>query len=652
MNRRKRTTQTLILALVVSLSTAASAQVDAFLQRYDLAMDNLQVAVASVPDDSSKATEEFDQAVNALLSLSRDTTSPSLVSSMEQVFEQARKAVQNRSEADVAVQAAVLAGGFRRLVFESAFVAAAAGDMDTARARLDHIAADMGLSQEVRDELLAAPDAGSLRLGFESAVAGDIQRLVADARDTATTDRGAAYLALAQAYGASLILQDSPRLATPMNAGFLAAADALIAGDQEGLAAAAQTLESSAASVADGAATGTDATAEPTVGTSQPLGGLPAMNPEGEEAEGAAGEPAQATPGPTPATTPAAATPSGAEPASAAGTEAAQAATAVDGDRTAAVEQASTLDVEALRAEWEAERQAARRDTLVDQLGAGGLGGAGGERLADAMLAADVDDIDGALQRLYAGTGRATAAVLGGDVRAARQQVARTADDYRTLLAPLIAAKSPTTDDAMRAALERAQDVVGLRMQDVDALTGQVDAVAQVALGQGADGGPRFAEQVLALWAGWPRLIVLLVFGILAFVPLYLLNLAFGGGNRNWQRIGVALFLLLVPVVYEALASLGSLVAYLTGDASFELLSTYSMFQSPIGQVIWAVLIIIAILLAISGLYGICVQFGLIGRRSSNAAANANATQTGTPTMEATGVRQPADALVDWDEDF
>lgn len=651
MNRRKRTTQTLILALVVSLSMAASAQVDAFLQRYDLAMDNLQVAVASVPDDSSKATDEFDQAVNALLSLSRDTTSPALVSSMEQVFEQARKAVQNRSEADVAVQAAVLAGGFRRLVFESAFVAAAAGDMDTARARLDHIAADMGLSREVRDGLLAAPDARSLRLGFESAVAGDIQRLVADARDTAATDRGAAYLALARAYGASLILQDSPRLATPMNAGFLAAADALIAGDQEGLAAAAQTLESSAASVADGA-TGTDARAEATVGTSQPLGGLPAMNPEGEEAEGPAGEPAQATPGTTPATTTAATTSSGAEPESAAGAGAAQAATDADVDRAAAAEQTGTLDVEALRAGWEAEQQAARRDDLVDQLGAAGLSGTGGERLADAMLAADVDRIDGALQRLYAGTGRATAAVLGGDVRAARQQVARTADDYRTLLAPLIAAKSPTTDDAMRAALERAQEVVGLRMQDVDALTGQVDAVARVALGQGADGGPRFAEQVLALWAGWPRLIVLLVFGILAFVPLYLLNLAFGGGNRNWQRIGVALFLLLVPVVYEALASLGSLVAYLTGDARFELLSTYSMFQSPIGQVIWAVLIIIAILLAISGLYGICVQFGLIGRRSSNAAANANATQTGTPTMEATGVRQPADALVDWDEDF
>ena len=204
----------------------------------------------------------------------------------------------------------------------------------------------------------------------------------------------------------------------------------------------------------------------------------------------------------------------------------------------------------------------------------------------------------------------------------------------------------------MRGTLARTSDVVGLRMQDVDALTGQVDAVARVALGQAAPANQRLNEQTLALWAGWPRLIVMLVFGILAFVPLYLLNLAFGGGNRNWQLIGVSLFLLLLPVVYEALASIGSLVAYLTGDDTFEVLATYSMFQSPVGQVVWAVLVAIAILLAISGLYGICVQFGLLGRRRSAAGAGPSATQTNTATMDATGVRQPADALVDWDEDF
>ena len=45
------------------------------------------------------------------------------------------------------------------------------------------------------------------------------------------------------------------------------------------------------------------------------------------------------------------------------------------------------------------------------------------------------------------------------------------------------------------------------------------------------------------------------------------------------------------------------------------------MFQSSIGQVVWALLIVLAIVFAILGLYGICLQFGLLGRAGRGRAA-------------------------------
>ncbi|MEJ2292674.1 MAG: hypothetical protein P8Y05_13310, partial [Deinococcales bacterium] len=211
-----------------------------------------------------------------------------------------------------------------------------------------------------------------------------------------------------------------------------------------------------------------------------------------------------------------------------------------------------------------------------------------------------------------------------------------------------VAAKAPAVDADTRAAFQRTADLVGLRLQDLNDLTAQVDAVARVVNGAPAPAHLALNRAVSSWWAGWPRLLVLLVFGILVFVPLYLLNLAFGGGNRNWQLIGVALFLLLLPVVYEALAALGSMVATWTNNDAFEVLASYSMFQSSIGQVVWAGLSVLAILFAILGLYGICVQFGLLGRNRGR--RGAGATQTATTT--ATSTQERADSMVDWDEEF
>src|SRR5690554_1866215 len=156
MNARHRV---IAICAVVALAGAgvSLAQEDNVLQRYDLALENLQFAIDSVPGDGVQARDELERALNALLTLSRDATSVNLVQAMERTFERARTAVENQSRTDLAVQAAVLRGGFRRLVMDSAFTAATAGQTDVARGRLMHLAADMSFQQAATEALGAAP---------------------------------------------------------------------------------------------------------------------------------------------------------------------------------------------------------------------------------------------------------------------------------------------------------------------------------------------------------------------------------------------------------------------------------------------------------------------------------------------------------------
>jgi len=619
MNRGKRTIVAGVLTLALGLCGAVWAQqADTYLQRYDLAIENLQQAVAAVPDDSARARSQLDHATNALISLSRDTTSATLVKAMENLFARARTAVQNQSKTDIAVQTAVLAGGFRRLVYDAAFKAAVDGDMATARARLERIGKDMQLDAASMDAIGSADTVAALRLQTERAVARALSEEVSVAERLLPTDRSVAYQSLAEAYGTSLLVQDSPRLQAGLNQHFLDAAKALVAKDDSTFQQAAQAISASADRLAQAdqqaltsasaAGTSTANAASPSSPASAPSE-LPSVAPSGTSSSSAASGAAAAAPAATAPT---------------------------------------TADQAATRAQVLAELKQQQLDALTREVQAAGLPGPAGQRLAVTLQNAGVDSLQAATRSLYAIAAQASAALMAGDDHGARDRVQALSKRYDELLSPLVAAKAPGVDADMRAMVQRTAGLVGLRLRDLNNLTAQTDAVARVVSGAPAPSNLALNRAVASWWAGWPRLLVLLVFGILVFVPFYLLNLAFGGGNRNWQLIGVALFLLLLPVVYEALAALGSMVAAWTNNDAFEVLANYSMFQSSIGQVVWAALIVLAIVFAILGLYGICVQFGLLGRgRGRRGAA---ATQTATTT--ATSTQERTDSMVDWDEEF
>ncbi|HEX7041248.1 MAG TPA: hypothetical protein VF202_14115 [Trueperaceae bacterium] len=669
-----------VAALFVLVGAPALAQEDSVLQRYDLAVENLEFAIASVPGDPVQARDELERAVNALLTLSRDTTSATLLEAMQRTFDRARTAVDNESRADLAVQAAVLRGGFRRLVADSAFTAGAAGELDTALSRLTHVAEELGFAADDLETLAGAGTSlAALRLAFEAGAAAAIAAELTVSERLLPTDREAAYEALATAYGDSLLVQDSPRADPDLHAALLRAAQALVQNDAEAFADATDEAEGHLTRLASaaraGEAGGLAAPAAPPEGAAPDAAGAapgageapaPAAQDEAPAAPPAEGAPAPADQQADQAA-PQGGQPDAAEPPSdeAAAPPAAPAAAGPEGQPGAgeaagrpgeglgelpslggepAAEGAAPVDLALLRAQFEQERRDAELAALVQELEGAGLPAGLARSQASALLDAGFTSTDAAFDAVAARLGEAVADLRAGDAAGAASAVGTARMAFENVRGLVGARDSAAAADAA-ALFDSVLDRPAMREHDLTLLAASVEAGRAALLGEPAAGaGLSLERSVDAVWGGWTRLAVLFVLGVLAFVPLRYLNLAFGGGNANWRLVAWALFLLLVPVFYEALAALGTAVARLTETPSLDVLARWSMFDSTLGHVVWAALVFLALLFAAIGLRGICAQFGVLGARGGPQAST-------TPTLvESSGVRQQT--AVDWDDEF
>ena len=603
------------LLLVVGLSQTGLAQngaaqaSDTVLQSYDLAVERLNEAV-NVLADGASSLDALDQAAQTLRILSRDTSSPNLVTALERTFLRAETAVQNKSATDLSVQVAVLQGGFWRLVYESALRAANEGDLNLSRERLARIAADMTFGDLNLDTLTSADTFPALITAFDTGAAAAVQTRLDEAA-SAPGDKDATYLALAQAYAHFLPVQDSPRVSATTTGSFSQAFQALVADDAEALQSSLTTLRQDLSDFQGATETASQPALQQNV----------TADPQAETAD----------PGP-------AAVPS-------ANLQTVPLDTSTD----------STLDTAAEEAGTPAETVAqdvptpvpalplldtARAD-LAAALATFNLDDARREDLMNSYLAQRFDSVDAAVEALYAAGSRTMSAIETGNQNAVQARLGAYQDTFERFLAPLLEPDSPVSADTRRL-VRHFQTAPGLRLQDGAVLIKQTDRVAAALTGS----APTPATILLStsvLWAGWPRLLVMMVLGLLAVAPLYLLNLAFGGANRNWRLVGAALFLLLLPIMYEGLASLLELAANLSGVGALGGLSAFSIFQNTVSQVVWAALSALAIILAVAGLYGICVQFGLLGKRS--------ATDTVISSDTALG-RTSTGTAVDWDEEF
>lgn len=610
----------LVAALLATLAWAQdAAPEDDVLQRYALATESLEQATAAMPDDAVAARTELDRAFSALLTLSRGG-SGTLGDSLDRVFERARTAIENRSVTDLAVQTAVLRGGFQRLLYESALTAAVEGRPELARSRLLRLADDVELAPERLEQLRTRADAGAMRRVFEAGVAEDVAaRLDALAEAGAPEDRDAAYRSLARAYGDYLLVQDSGRIDPASNRRFVESAEALVDGNDEAYLASLAALSGDLSALRDAADAGRPERAP----SAEPDAGAVAELPSGGEEPAPSAEAAQA--------------PAGDE---GDGPQAEE----VAGDAAAATPVGEGgIDLEALReeiaAELAAEREAEALAALEAELAGLGVGAGGRADLAARLRGDDVASVGDLERELAALASRLEAATLRGDASGAREALAEARTRYSAGLGTVVAVAEPQADAELRDTFARLDEAPALRGSDAALLASELQAVSERLRGRTVASSHRLAAGAAGLWPGWIRPVVMIVLALLALLPLRLLGLAFGGGNPNWRLVGAALFLLVLPVLVEGVIALAALAAEPLGLPALAGWTMASVFASDLTQMAWAAVMLLAIVLASIGFYGICVQFGVLGRRRSAAAA-----PSGTRTRD--------DTLVDWDDDF
>ncbi len=614
-------TRRLALSALLALALAASAwaqEEDAFVQRYGLAVENLRLAVAAMPADNVTARESVDRAFASLLTLSRDAAGSSLVTGMQRVFDRARTAIANGSRDDLAVQAAVLEGAFQRLLYDAALRAAIDGDVPLARERLLRIADDVGFDPANR-EALANPEqpTATLRYLVEVGVADVITTHLAVAGELAESDLGGAYRSFGRAYGAFLLVQDSPRTVATLNQEFVRAAVALVGGQVESFDEAAEDVGAEIAAM--GTAARERRASVPGGGTA--LAPQPVLLP-GVDDVAEVPEPAEDAPEDV-------------------------AASLLDAIGDTEADDAPFIDIAALIFELEEAARRERLDALEGELAAVGMPFATRAVHAELLLDTGFETVEAMLAAVTAHATTVVAAAHVGDDVGAHAALDALATAYEDWLSPVVRPSDLQVDDAAKDLLRHLAEVSPLRAQDAVVLAGQV-AAAGAALGDAATPAlQRGAAETTVVWAGTLRDAVTLALGLLALIPLFLLNLAFGGGNRNWQAIGVALFLLWLPALFEGVIGLGGLLHTYAAIDTLLPLAAYSVFDNTVAQTVWAALTLLAVLFAIAGLSGISRQFGLLGgRRRSRAASRPGERPAGSVRHTESTAR-----TVDWDDE-
>lgn len=211
---------------------------------------------------------------------------------------------------------------------------------------------------------------------------------------------------------------------------------------------------------------------------------------------------------------------------------------------------------------------------------------------------------------VYAALGRALAAAGHADNALARAQLVQAS----AALGSVPDALSTTNGfERLSAHLRAAQDRGALRPSDVQALIAELANVEMLSAGQPGSVLDATSAGVARGFSGWLRVLVFFLLAALCGVPLYLLNMAFGGRNTYWRAIMAGMALLLLPVFLEGLFGLLGAVGDLSGVGALRSLSNFTLTQGAYGLPVWALLAAGAIGLSSFGFRGLCQQFGLLG---------------------------------------
>lgn len=231
---------------------------------------------------------------------------------------------------------------------------------------------------------------------------------------------------------------------------------------------------------------------------------------------------------------------------------------------------------------------------------------------------------------VYAALGRALAAAGHADNTSARAALAEAGTALAGVPADL---RNAAGFDALGSAIAGAQGRGALRPTDVQALIGGLANLENAASGRPVSALDGSSVGVSRWFSGWLRVLVFALLAGLTVLPLYLLNLAFGGRNVYWRAIMGGLALLMLPLFLEGLFGLLGAFGDLFGAAPLRNLTNLTLSQGAYALPVWALLGAAAIGLTAFGFRGLCEQFGLLG--------------SAKPSVQNTTQH----TSIDWDED-
>lgn len=215
---------------------------------------------------------------------------------------------------------------------------------------------------------------------------------------------------------------------------------------------------------------------------------------------------------------------------------------------------------------------------------------------------------------------------------------------YRLKVMPLVESYAPDVASRLDRFFQHLSAAPALRTVDLTVLLAEVQEAEEQLFGDTLGFWHTLQTNLVLLFAGIPRAVFFLLVGVLAFFPLYLIRLTFGGRNLYWNLLVLASFFLFLPIIAEGLSYFGSLMASYGGLPWLSLLTYLSIGEGLVPYIVWVWFsAFLAVALATAGLRGIAAQFGLLKERGAEVAPTAERPPSTTLTSE---------TIVEWDEEF
>ncbi len=306
--------------------------------------------------------------------------------------------------------------------------------------------------------------------------------------------------------------------------------------------------------------------------------------------------------------------------------------------------------------------------TITRELVSAGINPAKAERFARDLAEQGYSSFSKLLDAISLQLASALIDVQNARIDSGRESISSAKNLFNQGVSPIVKEADPGLAARASNLFAATEAASGVRPVDISTLLSEVDVVRQWSRQQPMSAMQGVVSTAQSWWMGGGALgsfglrgIIFLLVALAFIYPIYLLRLAFGGRNPYWNYIGIAMLLLFIPPLLEGISWVGSLIAQSTEIVPvknfFNGLTSLSVLQNPLAQMIWALMLIVTVIFATIGFRGIAAQFGLIRTRTplTNEPASVKSTssqQIRNPTNPTNPNSSAGRTIVEWDEEF